>query len=136
MPSPMTPELYYTILTATFTGVIWLPIIVNRLVEMGPWRALRNPEPDLRPKADWSHRAGHAHRNAIENLVVFAPLALSVHILGVGDGLTAAWSLAFFWSRVAHAVVYTLGVPLVRTIAFAIGFLAQMTLAARLLGIV
>ncbi len=135
MSPSMTPELYYAILAATFTGLIWLPVIANRLVEMGPWRALKNPEPDVRPKADWAHRAGHAHRNAIENLVVFAPLAIGVHMLGAGDGLTAAAALAFFWSRVAHAIVYTLGVPLVRTVAFFIGFLAQMTLAARLLGL-
>ncbi|MBT9446780.1 MAG: MAPEG family protein [Hyphomonadaceae bacterium] len=136
MSPSMTPELHYATLAATFTGLIWLPIIANRLLEIGPWRALKNPEPDVRPRADWSHRAGHAHRNAIENLVVFAPLAIGIHVLGVGDDLTAAWSQAFFWSRATHAVVYTLGAPLVRTIAFFIGFLAQMTLAARLLGLV
>ncbi|OYU47128.1 MAG: hypothetical protein CFE31_18110 [Rhizobiales bacterium PAR1] len=130
----MTPELYYTALTALFTGLIWMPIIVNRLVEMGPWKALKNPEPDVRPHADWAYRMANAHRNAIENLVVFAPLAIGVHVLGLGTGMTATAAGVFFAMRVAHAVVYTFGIPLLRTIAFFVGFLCQMLLAARLLG--
>ena len=78
------PELAYVALTALFTGVLWVPIIVNRLAEMGPWRALKNPEPDVRPHADWAYRLANAHRNAIENLVVFGPLAIAVHVLQLG----------------------------------------------------
>jgi uncharacterized MAPEG superfamily protein len=37
-------------------------------------------------------------------------------------------------SRIAHAVIYTFGVPLLRTIAFVAGFGAQVTLALRILG--
>lgn len=130
----ITPELTYTALTALFTGVIWVPIIVNRLAEMGPWKALKNPEPDVRPHADWAYRLANAHRNAIENLVVFAPLAIIVHQLQLGTPATATVSAAFFYSRVAHAVIYAFGIPLLRTIAFAIGFLCQVVLAARVLG--
>lgn len=130
----LTPELYYTALTALLTGLIWIPIILNRLVEMGPWKALKNPEPDVRPRADWAYRMAHAHRNAIENLVVFAPLAIGVHVLGLGNGTTATAAGLFFVMRVAHAVIYTFGIPLLRTIAFFVGFLCQMLLAARLLG--
>lgn len=131
----LSSELFYTALIAAFTGVMWIPIIVNRLAEMGPWKALSNPEPDVRPHADWAHRMGHAHRNAIENLVVFAPLAISVNILGLTSPLTA-WAVAVhFFARVAHAVIYTLGIPLFRTIAFFVGFCCQMLLAARILGL-
>lgn len=127
------PELAYTALSAMLTGIMWIPIIVNRLREMGAWKALSNPEPDIRPHADWAYRLTNAHRNAIENLVVFAPLALSVHAFGIGTALTATAALLFFWSRVAHAVIYTLGIPLLRTIAFAIGFGAQVVLFLRLI---
>ena len=132
---PLSPELKYAALSALFTGLIWVPIILNRLREMGMWKALSNPEPDVRPHADWAYRLGHAHRNAVENLVVFAPLALGVHMLGAGDGLTAAAAMAFFLSRVAHAVIYTFGIPLLRTIAFVVGFSAQLVLALRILGL-
>lgn len=129
------PEILYTTLTAVFTGVIWVPIIVNRLAEMGPWKALSNPEPDVRPHANWAYRLSHAHRNAIENLVVFAPLAIMVHVLGLGSSLTAGAAAIFFFARVAHAVIYTLGIPLLRTIAFFVGFLCQMALGGRILGL-
>lgn len=135
---PMTalsPELHYTVLTAALTGSLWMPIIVNRLRQMGLWKALRNPEPDVRPHAAWAHRLANAHRNAIENLVVFAPLALGVHLLGVGTAATATAAALFFWSRLAHALIYTFGIPLLRTIAFLIGFGAQATLVLRVFAV-
>jgi uncharacterized MAPEG superfamily protein len=134
--SALPPELSYTALTAALTGTLWMPIIVNRLREMGPWKALKNPEPDVRPRANWAYRLANAHRNAIENLAVFAPLALSVHLLGLGTATTAAAAALFFWSRLAHALIYTLGVPLLRTIAFLAGFGAQATLLLRICSVV
>ena len=135
MNTQLPPELFYTTLTAAFTALIWVPIILNRLAETGVWPALRNPQPDVRPHADWAYRLANAHRNALENLVVFAPLAITVHLMGVGSAATALWSLAFFVARVAHALIYALGVPLLRTVAFFVGFLAQMVLALRILGV-
>ncbi len=132
----LSPEVTYTALSAAFTGLLWIPIVLNRLMEIGVWRALKNPEPDMRPAAAWAYRLANAHRNAIENLVVFAPLALAVHVLGLGTPVTALACVLYFWSRVAHAVVYTIGVPLLRTIAFVIGFGAQATLFLRLFGMV
>ncbi|MBK8335716.1 MAG: MAPEG family protein [Sterolibacteriaceae bacterium] len=128
------PELTYTALSAALTGSLWVPIIVNRLREMGMWKALKNPEPDVRPHANWAYRLASAHRNAIENLVVFAPLALAVHLLALGTAATASAAALFFWSRLAHALIYTFGVPLLRTVAFVIGFGAQVTLFLRLVG--
>ena len=131
---PLSSELLSTALVAGLTGLLWVPIIVNRLAETGLWAALRNPQPDVRPKADWAYRLANAHRNALENLAVFAPLAIIVHLLGTGDALTAGASLTFVASRMAHAVIYTIGIPLLRTIAFSIGFLCQMVLLLRVLG--
>jgi uncharacterized MAPEG superfamily protein len=129
-------ELLFTAWTAGFTGLLWIPIILNRLAEMGVWKALSNPEPDVRPHANWAYRLANAHRNAIENLVVFAPLAIGVHLLQSGNQLTAMACAAFFAARVAHAVIYTAGIPLLRTIAFVIGFGAQVILFLRIVGLV
>lgn len=130
----LSPELNYTALAAALTGSLWMPLIANRLREMGVWKALKNPEPDVRPHANWAYRLAQAHRNAIENLVVFAPLALTVHLLGLGSGGTAAAAALFFWSRVAHALIYTFGVPLLRTLAFLAGFAAQAFMLLRIVG--
>lgn len=132
--STLSPELRSLAQVATFTGVLWVPLIANRLRELGVWPALRNPEPDARPHAAWAWRLANAHRNALENLAVFAPLALAVQLQGLGNGTTALASQAFVVARVAHAVIYTAGVPVLRTLAFLAGFGAQMVLAGHLLG--
>ena len=132
MPN-LSPELTYTALAAALTGVLWVPMIANRLIELGPWPALKNPAPDARPEADWAFRLAAAHRNAIENLVVFAPLAIAVHLQNAGNGLTAGACAVFFLARLAHAVIYTAGIPLLRTIAFVIGFACEAILFLRLM---
>jgi|JI8StandDraft_1071087.scaffolds.fasta_scaffold136368_2 uncharacterized MAPEG superfamily protein len=132
----LSPELRYTAMTAALAGSLWIPIIVNRLREMGVWKALKNPEPDVRPQAAWAYRLANAHRNAIENLVVFAPLALCVSLPGLGTATTASAAALFFWSRVAHALIYTFGVPLLRTVAFVLGFGAQATMGLRIFGVI
>jgi uncharacterized MAPEG superfamily protein len=129
----LSTELLAAALTACVTGLMWIPIIVNRLREMGPWNALKNPEPDIRPEADWAYRLANAHRNAIENLVVFAPLAIAVHVAEIGTTVTARAGMIFLASRVAHAAIYTLGIPLWRTIAFVVGFGCQAVYAFRIL---
>ncbi len=135
MPN-LSPELSYTALSAGLTGVIWVPIILNRLREMGPWKALKNPEPDIRPHSDWAYRLTNAHRNAIENLVVFSPLAIAVHVLQLGTVLTAVAAALYFWSRLAHVTIYTFGIPFLRTVAFVVGFGAQAVLFLRVFGLV
>lgn len=135
MQNSLSPELLYLALISGFTAIIWIPIIINRLGEMGLWPALKNPEPDQRPAAPWANRAHAAHQNAIENLVVFAPLALIIALTGQGSDITALFAAIFFFARVAHTIIYILGVPVLRTIAFAFGFIAQMVFAAHILRI-
>lgn len=64
---------------------------------------------------------------------MFAPLALGVHMMELSTAIAAT---LYFWSRLAHAVIYTFGVPLLRTIAFEIGLGAQATMFLRLFGII
>ena len=135
MTHPLSAELYWLTLTALLTGLIWIPYILNRMVEKGLWGTFQNPEPGEHAKAAWAFRTERAHVNAVENLVVFAPLAIAVSVSGVGNGTTALAAAVFFWARLAHLVVYVLGIPLLRTLAFVVGFLCQLALALRLLGI-
>ncbi|PPD49748.1 MAG: hypothetical protein CTY16_03180 [Methylobacter sp.] len=129
-------ELFWLTLTILMTAVIWVPYIANRLVEDQPWPALMNPQPDLRPKARWAERLMRAHDNAVENLVVFAPLVLMVHVTGMSTALTANACILYFFTRLIHLLLYTFGVPFFRTLAFFIGFLCQMVLGSHLLGII
>ena len=133
MESEISTEIYWLALTILITALIWLPYIVDRIVEHGLWTAVRNPQPDAPPKAAWAHRMMKAHANAVENLVIFAPLVLAVEVTGVASEATATACMVYFFARLAHLIIYVLGIPLLRTLAFAVGFLAQMTLLLALL---
>ena len=69
-----------------------------------------------------------AHENAVENLIVFVPLVLIAHELNISTRVTAAACAIFFWARLVHVIVYTMGIPVARTLAFTVGWLAQAAL--------
>ena len=135
MSPNMTPELYWTVLTTLLTSFLWVPHIAQRIIELMPYDAFRDPLHDVDTKAPWAQRAIRAHTNAVENLVVFGILALTVHALGASTELTAFAAAAFFFARLAHYVFYVLGTPWLRTPMFLIGFACQMVMAGTLLGI-
>lgn len=134
MSIALTTEMYWLSLTILMTALIWVPYIINRLIEHQPIPALMNPQPDLRPTAQWAERLMRAHDNAVENLVIFAPLVLVVQMTGVSTATTATACMVYFFARFSHLLLYTFGVPLLRTFAFFTGFLCQMTLGFTVLG--
>jgi uncharacterized MAPEG superfamily protein len=135
MYAALSAELYWLTLTVILTALLWVPYIINRMAEHGPWPAVWNPQPDTRPKAAWAERLMRAHANAIENLAVWAPLVLMLHVTGASTPATVTASIIYFFARLAHALLYTFGVPLLRTVAFAVGVVAQMVVALTLLGL-
>jgi uncharacterized MAPEG superfamily protein len=60
----------------------------------------------------------------VESFAPFAALVLVAHVSGKADATTAFWAMCFFWLRLAHAVVYLLAIPYVRTLIFTLGFVA------------
>jgi uncharacterized MAPEG superfamily protein len=128
----MKTELFYLALVTAFTGLLWVPYILDRLAVRGLVDAVGYPEAP-RPQSPWAQRLIKAHSNAVENLVVFAPLVLLANALGVTGSAIGTAAAVYFWARVVHAVAYTLAVPWVRTLAFAVGFFAQAALAWQLL---
>jgi len=132
----MSQELMWLTLTVLMTALFWVPYVLNRIAVRGLMGAMANPPADAPPGAAWAERASAAHKNAIENLVVFAALVLTVHVTGLESGFTATACLVYFLARAGHFVVYTAGIPVLRTLVFAVAFFAQLALALRLLGIV
>lgn len=118
--------------TLAFTACLWMPYVLDRFVRIGILRTLGNPAPsDGEALSAWARRAQRAHANAVENLAVFAPLALLAMYLGVGGtALASRAAEAYFFARVAHFIVYTAGLPGLRTAAFLVGFGAQLALLA------
>lgn len=131
----MSQEIFWLAATALMTALFWVPYVLNRMATRGLVRAIGNPAAGDAPHADWAERSIKAHKNGIENFAIFAPLALAVVALGVGDALTGAACMIYFFARLAHFVVYTAGIPGLRTVSFAVGFAVQILLALRVMDI-
>lgn len=129
MPGLLTPELFWLTCTVILTGLLWIPYILNRIQVRGLFGTLANPSRNDKPHAAWASRLMFAHDNAIENLAIFAPLVLILNAVDYSTKWTVYATAVYFWARVAHLIVYTLGLPVFRTLAFAVGFLAQVVLA-------
>ncbi len=126
--------LHWLALVALLTALLWLPYVLPRLLRHGLGRAVGNPPPGGLDTSPWATRAQAAHRNAVENLVVFATLALVAQAAGHGEAtLVTLAGPIYFFSRLTHFVVYTLGIPWLRTLAFSGGVIAQIMLAWEIL---
>ena len=128
----MKTELFYLALVTALTGLLWVPYIVDRLLVRGLIDAVGYPE-NPKPQSPWAQRLMKAHANAVENLVVFAPLVLLAHALGITGPAIATSAVVYFWARLVHVLAYTFAVPWVRTLSFTAGFLAQACIAWQLL---
>lgn len=120
----MTTDLTMLAYAAGFTAVLWLPYILAHIVNVGLVSAL-NYKGDTTPLPGWAARAKKAHYNAIENLAPFAALVIVAHLTNTANAATAAAAITFFWARVAHYIVYAAGIPLGRTLTFAVGWAAM-----------
>jgi uncharacterized MAPEG superfamily protein len=125
----MTRELFWLTLTVILTGLLWVPYILDRCMVRGLGGAMANPSRNDKPHSPWATRLMFAHDNAVENLAVFAPLVLILNAIDYSSNATAIACMVYFWARVAHLIVYTMGLPVFRTLAFTVGFLAQAVLA-------
>ena len=130
----MTPELMWLTLTALMTALFWLPYILNRIAVRGLMGAMANPSEDDKPQSDWAKRAMKAHSNAVENLVVFAPLIIVSNVTGMSSPQIAMAAAVYFFARLAHYVIFVFGIPVLRTLSFAVGWLATIYVALVLLG--
>ena len=128
----MKTELLYLTLVTALTGLLWVPYILDRIATRGLLDAVGCPA-NPKPQSPWAVRLMRAHDNAVENLVVFAALVLVANAVGISNGVVAGAAVVYFWARVVHAVAYTFGVPWVRTLAFAVGFVAQAAIAWQIL---
>jgi len=127
----MKTELQYLVYVTVFTGLLWVPYILDRIATRGLLDAVGYPE-NPKPQSRWAQRLMKAHVNAVENLVVFAALVLAAVVAGVSSPVIASAAIVYFWARVVHALAYAFGVPWVRTLAFTVGFLAQAAIAWQL----
>jgi uncharacterized MAPEG superfamily protein len=123
----MTTDLRMLAWVAGLTLLLWIPYILARLMTYGlvPTLAYRA---DKEPLPAWAERAKKAHYNAIENLAPFAALVLTAQLAGTSNATTATACIVYFWARVAHYLVALTAIPYLRTLTFAISWIAMITI--------
>ena len=132
----MSRELFWLTLTIAMSGLFWVPYILDRAAVRGLMGAMDNPDPHAVPQSAWAMRMQAAHYNAVENLVMFAPLVLILQALNISTATTGAACMIYFWARLGHFIVYAAGIPVVRTLIWTIGWLAQTVLLLAIFRIV
>jgi len=143
----MSTQIYWLVLTALLTSVLWIPYVLERIFRVGLFNAmgyssvsgvatieLNNEKPPA-----WAIRAQAAHRNAIENFVLFATLMLVsefivIHTTSVIHITSSALATqVYFFSRVTHFLAYVLAVPYLRTLSYFVSFGAMLSILINLL---
>ena len=68
----MKTELFYLALVTAFTGVLWIPYIIDRATVRGLMDAVGYPE-NPKPQSPWAQRLMKAHANAVEKVAKADP---------------------------------------------------------------
>jgi uncharacterized MAPEG superfamily protein len=90
---------------------------------------LANNRDDVGPAAGFHARMLRVVDNHREGLTMFAPLVLIAVVAHLTNGVTALGAQLFFWSRLVHAILYVLGVPMIRPLAWAVGIVGTVMVA-------
>mgnify|MGYP001600901728 CR=1 FL=1 len=80
----------------------------------------------------WAGRAVRAHRNMLENIVLFAALVLVAQVAGKTNATTALGAQVFFWARLVYAGVYIAGVPWLRTGVWGVSMVGLLMILVQL----
>jgi uncharacterized MAPEG superfamily protein len=114
MGEAMSVEMNLLVWAAALTVVQALIAAAGANLQVG-LPALAGNREGLPQIVGWAGRAQRAHRNMLENLVLFAILVLVAQIAGKTNAMTVLGAQLFFWARVVYALVYLAGVPWART---------------------
>jgi uncharacterized MAPEG superfamily protein len=110
----MKPELMLLAWAVLLAFVQMLVAVSGHTLQVG-LPALAGNREGLPPTTGWAGRATRAHRNMIENLVLFAALVLIAAVANRTSDMTLLGAQIFFWARLAYAFVYLAGIPWLRT---------------------
>lgn len=121
---------YYLALSGMLTVLLWIPYILARIYVWGIPTFIHNyptgfpaeqPEPPL-----WAKRSQRAHLNMVETMPAFVAVVIAADALAgnAAASTIGMWSQVFFFSRIAHAIVYTIGIPYFRTPVYLVSWYA------------
>lgn len=132
MPGEMSTELTLLVWSVVLCIAQMLVAVVATQTQVG-LSTLAGNRDDMPTLTGLAGRATRAHRNMLENLPLYAALALIVQISMLGNEMTALGAQLFFWGRLAYAVVYLIGLPWVRTGTWAVSMAGLVLILIQLL---
>ena len=117
--SEMSPDLRLLLwtLVLTFVEVIVALLLAQAQIGLGMLAGNREDLPRL---TGFAGRATRAHWNMLESLPLFIGLVLIAQVAGKTNGATLTGCALFFWGRLAHWIIYVIGIPWLRTIAWVV----------------
>ena len=129
----MTTDLWMLVASVGLSWALILIAAIPSLLRNGPGWSMGNRD-DTREPTVFNARAKRASANMLENLPLFAALVLVAHGSGQAGETSALGAQVFFYSRVAHAFCYLVGIPVLRTGAWAVSVGGMFIVAWSLLG--
>jgi uncharacterized MAPEG superfamily protein len=117
-------ELSYLSASVALFFVYLLGEVVTGNMQYKP-KDLLGPRDNLPPQNTAVGRAKRATSNMLESLIMFAPLVLIAAYTNRFNEMTALGAAIFFWARVAYAPSYWFGLPVVRSLIWAVGLIGM-----------
>ncbi len=130
---------HYLAIAGVLTVLMWTPYILARLFTWGLGDFLNNypqgfpaiePEPPL-----WAQRAKRAHLNMVETMPAFVAVVVAAGFLAAPAqaAAVAQWAMIFVYARIAHYIVYALGIPYLRTPTYLVSWAAVLMIGLQAL---
>jgi len=127
----MKPELTLLAWSVLLAFVQMLVAVSGHTLQVG-LPALAGNREGLPPATGWAGRAARAHRNMLENLVLFAALILIAVVANKTSDMTLLGAQIFFWARLVYAFVYLAGIPWLRTGVWLVSVIGLILIFSRL----
>ena len=127
----MAPELTWLVWSVALAFVQVLVATTGATLQVGlsVLAANRDAMSDL---TGWVGRMQRAHRNMLENLVLFIALVLVAVVAGKTNATTLMGAQVFFWARLVYAFVYGAGIPWLRTGVWAVSVAGMVMIFSQL----
>ncbi len=130
----MTPELTY-LAYSILLMFICIMIHASTGIRQNGGLTMANARDNLPTPSVFGARAKRLVENSKENMLIFAPLVLIAAVANISNQWTILGAQLFFFARVAHAIVYLAGWPIVRPLLWLAGVVACAFIFLAVLGI-
>jgi len=128
----MSLELTLLLWSVALTFIQMLISVSGAILQFGLPKLAGNRE-NLPQATGWAGRAQRAHHNMLESLVLFAVLILVTELTNKNSAITGFGAQLFFWARVAYVIIYTIGLPWVRTVVWSASMLGLVLIFFQLI---